>query len=163
MTHQNLFNFFHLNINISSLCYLYSVEPNRINQITVSSPNPPMSEYNAHQVVTLSCNGEVGNPAKDLRWCYRDGGKNPPGNFQGWQNDNDIVKGSFISFGCQKTQTSTLRYNVSAEYPYKEIKCETAYGVLPCGHSSIISSNITIYRCELLIFKFILCSIFRKY
>ncbi|XP_076110065.1 uncharacterized protein LOC143078899 isoform X3 [Mytilus galloprovincialis] len=123
-----------------------TVEPNRINQITVSSPNPPMSEYNAHQVVTLSCNGEVGNPAKDLRWCYRDGGKNPPGNFQGWQNDNDIVKGSFISFGCQKTQTSTLRYNVSAEYPYKEIKCETAYDNFPCGHSSIISSNITIYR-----------------
>lgn len=121
-----------------------TVEPNRINQIT---QNPPQPEgiYNAHEVVTLSCNGEVGNPAKDLRWCYRNG-NNPSGSFQGWLDNSDIVNGGFVPFGCQKTQTSTLRYNVSAEYPYTEFKCETAYENFPCGHSSIISSNITIFR-----------------
>ncbi|VDH96534.1 Hypothetical predicted protein [Mytilus galloprovincialis] len=124
-----------------------TVEPNRIDQITILTQNPqPELIYNANDLVTLSCNGEVGNPAKDLRWCYRNGGNNPPGNFQGWNKDDDINKGSFIPFGCQKTQTSTLRYNVSAEYPYREFKCETAYDNLPCGHSSIISSNITIFR-----------------
>ncbi|CAG2188200.1 unnamed protein product [Mytilus edulis] len=85
---------------------------------------------------------------KEKNWnCNFDRRSSDPTiNFQGWLNTDDIVNSDPISSGCQNTQTSRLTFNVTEEYPYTEFRCETGYQNLRCGHSSIISSNITIYR-----------------
>ncbi|VDI70124.1 Hypothetical predicted protein, partial [Mytilus galloprovincialis] len=118
-----------------------TVKPTTINQIQIHPQQPIYARYT---VVLLRCTGTVGrDPAGEIRWCYR---RDDMFNFIGWPNPDDYDKGMLISNDCQNSQTSTLRYNVSADYQYTEFRCETGGTTMVCGHSSAITSNITIYR-----------------
>ncbi|XP_052061735.1 uncharacterized protein LOC127701809 [Mytilus californianus] len=115
-----------------------------INQIQVS-PKPEMeASFRPNTLIELSCTGTVGrNHVGVLRWCYRRGDMF---NFNGWPNAEDYDQGMLVQLGCQNSQTSTLRYNVSADYRYTEFRCESGDSFLPCGFSKTIASNIVIYR-----------------
>ncbi|XP_071172575.1 uncharacterized protein [Mytilus edulis] len=120
-----------------------TVKPTTINQIQIH-PQQPDAIYVRYTVVLLRCTGTVGrDPAGEIRWCYR---RDDMFNFIGWPNLDDYDQGMLISNDCQNSRTSTLRYNVSADYQYTEFRCETGGTTMVCGHSSAIASNITIYR-----------------
>ncbi|XP_052060120.1 uncharacterized protein LOC127700609 isoform X2 [Mytilus californianus] len=119
------------------------VRPTTIHQIQVS-PKPEMDEtYNPYTLIQLSCTGTVGAPAQVLRWCFR---RENDKHFRSWLDNGDIDQGPVFPQGCQNSQTSTLGYNVSADFQYTEFICETGGTSTICGHASSISSNITIYK-----------------
>ncbi|CAC5415079.1 unnamed protein product [Mytilus coruscus] len=99
------------------------VKPTTVNQIEVSPKQEMEKLYKPNTLIELSCTGTVGrNPAGELRWCYR---RDDMFNFIGWPNADDYDPGMLVSIGCQNIRTSTLRYNVSADYQYTEFRCET--------------------------------------
>ena len=78
------------------------------------------------------------------------------GDFTVYDNTNDITRDTPTLSGCQYRQQSVLTYNVSATTQQADFRCETVSTIVPCGHSSVIAANYTVYRCKFVRFTFLL-------
>ena len=127
-------------------------EPASINPIQVQ-PQQLDNTYNPYTSVKLTCNGDVGNPPSNLRWCIRTTGSNMMGDFTVYGNINNITHGTPTLSGCQYRQQSVLTYNVSETIAQADFRCETGGTSTTCGHSSAIAANYTIYtyRCKFVV------------
>ena len=121
------------------------VEPASINPIQVQ-PQQLDNTYNPYTSVRLTCIGDVGNPASNLRWCIRTTRSNMMDDFTVYSNTEDITRDTPILSGCQYRQQSVLRYNVSTTIQQADFRCETGGTSTTCGHSSAIAANYTVYR-----------------
>ena len=81
-------------------------------------------------MVNLHCNATLGDPPRNIHWCYKRNGLDQ--SFIEYPIQSDVRHGNVTQEDCQYSQTSVLMYKTTGQWSSVTFMCETEWNST-CG------------------------------